>query len=45
MQYLVDAIFEAVSGITNTGSTVFSDLDKMPKGLLLWRGIYNGLVE
>ena len=36
---LVDAIFEAVSGITTTGSTVFNELDKMPKGLLLWRGI------
>ena len=40
---LVDAIFEAVSGITTTGSTVFSDLDKMPKGLLLWRGILQWL--
>ena len=40
---LVDAIFEAVSGITTTGSTVFSELDKMPKGLLLWRGILQWL--
>ena len=40
---LVDAIFEAVSGITTTGSTVFSDLDEMPKGLLLWRGILQWL--
>jgi len=40
---IVDAIFEAVSGITTTGSTVFSELEKMPKGLLLWRGILQWL--
>ena len=40
---LVDAIFEAVSGITTTGSTVFNELDQMPKGLLLWRGILQWL--
>ena len=40
---VVDAIFEAVSGITTTGSTVLSELDKLPKGLLLWRGILQWL--
>ena len=40
---IVDAIFEAVSGITTTGSTVLGELDKMPKGLLLWRGILQWL--
>ena len=40
---IVDAIFEAVSGITTTGSTVFSELEKLPKGLLLWRGILQWL--
>ncbi len=35
----VDAFFEAMSGLTTTGSTVLSGLDDMPKGLLLWRGI------
>jgi len=35
----VDAIFEAMSGLTTTGSTVLSGLDTLPKGLLLWRGI------
>lgn len=34
-----DALFEAVSGITTTGSTVMSGLDELPKGLLLWRAI------
>ena len=35
----VDAFFEAMSGLTTTGSTVFSELEKMPKGILLWRGM------
>ncbi|MCA2012956.1 TrkH family potassium uptake protein [Cereibacter sphaeroides] len=32
-----DAIFEAMSGITTTGATVFAGLDTMPPGILLWR--------
>lgn len=39
----VDAFFEAMSGLTTTGSTVFSGLQDMPKGLLLWRGILQWL--
>ena len=35
----VDALFEAMSGMTTTGATVFSDLDKLPEGLLLWRSM------
>lgn len=35
----VDAIFEAMSGLTTTGSTVFSGLDTLPAGLLLWRSM------
>lgn len=35
----VDAFFEAMSGLTTTGATVFTGLDEMPKGLLLWRGL------
>ncbi|WP_112321443.1 TrkH family potassium uptake protein [Oceanibium sediminis] len=34
-----DAFFEAMSGLTTTGSTVFVGLDDMPKGTLLWRGL------
>lgn len=33
----VDAFFEAMSGLTTTGSTVFSELEMLPKGVLLWR--------
>ncbi|WP_425072688.1 TrkH family potassium uptake protein [Sagittula sp. S175] len=38
-----DAYFEAMSGMTTTGSTVFSGLDTLPKGLLLWRGLLQWL--
>ena len=34
-----DAFFEAISGITTTGSTVLSGLDEMPLGILLWRSM------
>ena len=39
----VDAFFEAMSGLTTTGSTVLSGLESLPKGLLLWRGILQWL--
>ncbi len=34
-----DAFFEAMSGLTTTGATVFSGLDDMPAGTLLWRAL------
>ncbi|MEP3889003.1 MAG: TrkH family potassium uptake protein [Hellea sp.] len=36
---VTDALFEATSGITTTGSTVLTGLDDMPRGILLWRAI------
>ncbi len=33
----VDAAFEAASGLTTTGITVFSGLDAMPRSILFWR--------
>jgi trk system potassium uptake protein len=36
-----DAVFEAVSGVTSTGSSVMSGLDSLPKEVLLWRSILN----
>ncbi|WP_349600207.1 TrkH family potassium uptake protein [Thalassospira sp. NFXS8] len=38
-----DAVFETISGLTTTGSTVLSGLDTMPPGLLLWRSILQWL--
>jgi trk system potassium uptake protein TrkH len=34
---LTDAVFETVSGLTATGSTVYVGLDRAPRGILLWR--------
>ena len=39
----VDAFFEAMSGLTTTGSTVLTGLETLPRGLLLWRGILQWL--
>ena len=38
-----NAFFESMSGITTTGSTIISDLESMPKGILLWRAILQWL--
>lgn len=35
----VDALFEAMSGITTTGSTVMSGLDETPRGIIFWRAM------
>ena len=40
---IVDAFFEAMSGLTTTGATVFSGLEALPEGLKLWRGILQWL--
>ena len=34
-----DALFESMSGITTTGSTVLSGLDNLPHGILIWRSL------
>jgi len=36
-----NAYFEAASGITTTGYTVFTDLDDLPRSVLLWRAMLN----
>ncbi len=36
---VADSVFETVSGLTTTGSTVIVGLDRMPRGILLWRGM------
>ncbi|MEE8272407.1 MAG: TrkH family potassium uptake protein [Alphaproteobacteria bacterium] len=38
-----DAFFEAMSGITTTGSTVISGLDTAPPGILVWRALLQWL--
>lgn len=34
-----NAMFETVSGLTTTGSTILNNIEEMPHGLLLWRSI------
>lgn len=36
---MADALFESVSAVTTTGSTVIAGLDAAPPGLLLWRSM------
>ncbi len=36
---LVNALFEATSGLTATNATILRDLDHLPLGVLLWRGM------
>ena len=33
----MDAIFESCSGFTTTGSTILTDIEALPKGILFWR--------
>lgn len=38
-----NAVFESVSAITTTGSTVLSDIEQLSDGLKLWRGLMQWL--
>lgn len=38
-QGFADAIFESMSGFTTTGATIFADIEVLPRGVLLWRGL------
>ncbi|MEL6225592.1 MAG: TrkH family potassium uptake protein [Pseudomonadota bacterium] len=40
---LADAFFESMSGLTTTGATVLTRLDSLPRAILLWRSILQGL--
>lgn len=36
---VTDAFFETMSGFTNTGATVFAEIEIMPAGILVWRSM------
>ena len=38
-----DAYFETMSGLTTTGSTILSDLDRLPQSINIWRGFLQWL--
>ena len=39
----IDAIFESCSGFTTTGSTILTDIEALPKGILFWRAFSHWL--
>lgn len=36
---VTDAYFETMSGFTTTGSTILTDIEALPKGILFWRSL------
>jgi len=36
---LTNAFFETISGFTTTGATILTDIEAVPKGILLWRSL------
>ena len=40
---ITDSLFESMSGITTTGSTIIINLNESPKGILLWRSLLQWL--
>jgi len=40
---VIDCYFEAMSGMTTTGATVLSDIESLPRSLLLWRSLIQWL--
>ena len=39
----LNALFESMSGFTTTGSTILTDIESYPKGILFWRGLIQWL--
>lgn len=35
----IDAFFETMSGFTTTGATILTDIERLPKSLLVWRNM------
>lgn len=35
----VDAIFETISGFTTTGSTILTNIEVLPRGIIFWRSL------
>jgi len=39
----IDCLFETMSGFTTTGSSILTDIEALPKGLLFWRSLTHWL--
>jgi trk system potassium uptake protein TrkH len=40
---LTDAYFESISGFTTTGASILNDIERLPRGILMWRSIIQWL--
>lgn len=40
---VVDCVFESLSGFSTTGSSVLSDIESVPRGILFWRSLTHWL--
>ena len=40
---IIDSIFESISGITTTGSTILNKIENASKGILIWRALLQWL--
>jgi trk system potassium uptake protein TrkH len=38
-----DCVFESISGFSTTGSSVLTDIERVPKGILMWRSLTHWL--
>ena len=38
-----DAIFEASSGVSTTGASIYADVEVLPRSILLWRALLSGM--
>jgi len=41
--YFIDAIFEATSGLTTTGATIYQNVESLSLGILVWRSLLQWL--
>lgn len=43
MENSADFLFETMSGLTGTGASVLSEVESLPRAILLWRSMLNGI--
>ena len=43
VENMAEAFFETVSGVTGTGASIITDVEKLPHGILLWRSLIQWL--
>ena len=43
MSDFTEAYFEAMSGFTTTGATIFRDIETLPRGIIFWRAVTHWL--